>query len=262
MTAEQDRPSLREATQVPDIDYVAKWQDVEARIERKRNRWIVPVSMGGALVPATAALLLVLVAPDHDPASLEPRIVTLNDGSTVTLEGDTSLEVLNDGKDRIRVTLGLGDGLFEVSKRPERRFEISAGDVEIRVIGTRFLVSRTAEGPVTVRVYEGIVEIEADGQTTRIGEGESWAEPDVTTPLAVQRVEAQEPIEEPEAKSPGASLAPSPVPATPRPAFDEARSASQQGRYADAVSNYERFLRENPNDPRAAWVVFEIARLS
>jgi TolA-binding protein len=61
---------------------------------------------------------------------------------------------------------------FEVSKRPTRRFIVKARDVEVRVVGTKFVVDHGEQ--VSVTVLEGIVEVRAGDEVKRLTRGAVW----------------------------------------------------------------------------------------
>jgi hypothetical protein len=57
-----------------------------------------------------------------------------------------------------RVILARGRARFSVTRRPDRRFVVHSGDVEVVVVGTRFVVEREG-GQVRVSVEEGKVRV-------------------------------------------------------------------------------------------------------
>mgnify|MGYP000170989171 CR=1 FL=1 len=90
----------------------------------------------------------------------QQRIVTLEDGSVVTLGGDSAIEA-QFTEDRRSVKLLRGQAFFEVAKDAARPFFVNATGAEIRVVGTRFDVrAGNAHNPaVKVTVEEGIVDV-------------------------------------------------------------------------------------------------------
>jgi transmembrane sensor len=79
--------------------------------------------------------------------------VELADGSFVILNTATAVSVDYSGKER-RVVLHDGEALFDVAKDPSRPFIVTAGDMEVRAVGTAFVV-RLKE----VTVSEGTVDV-------------------------------------------------------------------------------------------------------
>jgi len=87
----------------------------------------------------------------------EQRSVVLGDGSLVTLNTSSSIEV-NLGKDRRDVKLLAGEALFQVAHDATRPFDVTSGDTTVRAVGTQFNVDRRASS-TTVTVVEGQVAV-------------------------------------------------------------------------------------------------------
>jgi len=88
----------------------------------------------------------------------ENRLVTLDDGSTVSLSGDTRIAVVISENERT-VDLTRGEALFKVAKDPARPFKVRAGDATVVAIGTAFDVQRDSDRAI-VSVTEGRVLVE------------------------------------------------------------------------------------------------------
>lgn len=86
--------------------------------------------------------------------------ITLPDGSQVVLNAGTRLEVPSDfNRNQRRLKLS-GEALFSVQHNSTAPFTVVAGDNEVRVLGTRFVVRRFDTDSVTlVAVKEGKVEV-------------------------------------------------------------------------------------------------------
>lgn len=87
----------------------------------------------------------------------ERRDVALADGSHVILNGDSTLTVRLGRRTR-RVEMAQAQAVFDVAKDPSRPFLITAGERQVRVVGTRFNVLNR-DGAVQVTVQRGIVEV-------------------------------------------------------------------------------------------------------
>ena len=87
----------------------------------------------------------------------EQRIVKLPDGSIVTLNTRSEIEVRIDEQQRV-IELSNGEALFDVAHDAERPFRVFAGDAVARAVGTQFNVYRKHDG-TTIGVVEGIVEV-------------------------------------------------------------------------------------------------------
>nr|WP_300598177.1 FecR domain-containing protein [uncultured Sphingomonas sp.] len=97
----------------------------------------------------------------------------LADGSSMVLNTATQVELDFDREAR-RVALLNGEAQFDVVKDPARPFIVTAGDVTVRAVGTRFSVWRLGEDRTRVVVAEGIVELggKGQGQITRLIAGQ------------------------------------------------------------------------------------------
>lgn len=88
----------------------------------------------------------------------ETKVVALQDGSVVTL--NTASEILVRYSDGLRaVELVQGEALFDVAKNKNRPFVVTAGDTNVRAVGTSFTVRKLEATPVQVLVREGVVEV-------------------------------------------------------------------------------------------------------
>src|SRR5690242_2232065 len=79
----------------------------------------------------------------------ETKVVALKDGSVVTL--NTASEIQVNYSEALRsVELIQGEALFDVAKNKSRPFVVSAGDTNVRAVGTSFTVRRLEATPVQV----------------------------------------------------------------------------------------------------------------
>jgi transmembrane sensor len=85
----------------------------------------------------------------------------LNDGSSISLNGNTTIDLLIDQKRR-QVRLLRGEAMFDVAKDAERPFLVDLGDAQIRVLGTKFNIRRR-EGVTELAVTEGVVAVSSIG---------------------------------------------------------------------------------------------------
>lgn len=116
----------------------------------------------GAVVIAAAAIAVFGVFLHLRGAGVatnvgEQRTLALEDGSRIYLNTATRVTVRYSEKER-RVQLQSGEALFEVAKRPDRPFIVTAGNREVRALGTSFVVRRD-EQQVVVMLMEGKVEV-------------------------------------------------------------------------------------------------------
>ena len=122
----------------------------------RRIAWTVPVAAAAAAV--WVALLSGHVARS-DPYSIETgpgmrHVIALADGTRIEMNGDTRVTI---DRTQPRVArLDRGEAMFDVVHHPDRPFEVHAGSVVLRDVGTRFDVVRS--GPsLDVAVAEGSV---------------------------------------------------------------------------------------------------------
>jgi hypothetical protein len=114
-------------------------------------------------------------SPDalHVATGRETRDITVGEALFSLSEHSEMLARGNDAQGwQVELTRGRVD--FDVAPRQARPpFVIHSGDVEIRVVGTRFSVRR--DGASTeVRVLRGIVEVERQGRVARLRPGDLW----------------------------------------------------------------------------------------
>lgn len=127
---------------------------------RRATRWGVPFA-------AAAALLLAVWLPqgvwlglyaDYHTRPGEVRNVRLDDGSLLTLNGDTALDwTVSAGRREVKLYRGEAD--FQVAHNAEQPFFVQAGPAQIRVTGTRFDVNYRSDEQVQLAVSQGQVQV-------------------------------------------------------------------------------------------------------
>ncbi len=124
------------------------------------SRRLITAGAFATLIILVAAWWLTLPpqAIRHQTAKGEQRQVTLDDGSTVTL--NTASEIIAQFSDKERlVVLDHGEAWFEVLHDEQRPFRVQVANGVVQDIGTQFIVNKSPE-KVTVSVLEGIVEVQ------------------------------------------------------------------------------------------------------
>ncbi len=91
------------------------------------------------------------------------KVVVLSDGSTITLNTNTLLDIRFDEHFR-RLVLNRGEAYFEVAKNLDRPFIVYAGDGQTTAVGTAFSVYKRQD-VVEVTVTEGKVTVQSDWAT-------------------------------------------------------------------------------------------------
>ncbi len=93
----------------------------------------------------------------YSTAIAEVKVITLEDGSSVTLGGSTTI-VASFSDDKRYVELAKGRAYFDVTSDPERPFTVQAGATGVRVVGTAFDVHKAVLA-TQVSVVKGIVNV-------------------------------------------------------------------------------------------------------
>ncbi|WP_437882556.1 FecR family protein [Pseudomonas sp. LRF_L74] len=130
----------------------------------RRLRWAVPLATAASLALAAwlpQGLWVGLYADIHT-APGEVREVRLDDGSVLTLNGDTALDWSPHG-DRREVRLYRGEADFQVAPDAGKPFFVEAGAARIRVTGTRFDVN-LGDDKVLLAVTHGQVQAASASQ--------------------------------------------------------------------------------------------------
>jgi transmembrane sensor len=276
------------------------WQSVADRLEKRPARawrWVVlctalcAVAAGallltrGWLLPAASGERA-LVADTKLETGGDTLAVTLGDGSSVKLASQSALEVHGNRSASLSLSLTRGQVTCDVTHREGRKFSVVAGDVEVRVIGTKFSVKTTAgdEPRVEVSVLRGVVEVASrrrPGVVAHVAAGQSWiqssggvvaeaapeppsaqTEPGGSLPASNRAAAADEAapkIEPQSAATPPVSAAPAGPSA--RELFEKAGESRRAGDAAAAARGYEELLRLHPTDGRASLSAFELGRL-
>ncbi len=131
---------------------------------------------GGVIAASAAGYVAISGLPqgmfsDYYTGTGELRDVTLPDGSTLTLDADTAIE-LDFGTAARRVHLQKGRAFFDVAADASRPFSVRAASGEVRALGTQFIVQRW-DAAVDVSVVEHAVAITApDAAQAELGAGE------------------------------------------------------------------------------------------
>ena len=93
----------------------------------------------------------------------ERREIQLPDGSVVTLNAASSIQIASDFGVKKRDVLLQGEAFFQVSKDKTRPFIIKTGKIYTRVVGTSFNINAYAdENLISVAVATGKVQVEKD----------------------------------------------------------------------------------------------------
>jgi transmembrane sensor len=127
-----------------------------------RPKWRSRAALAGGLLAASLALMVGLdghlsAKPDYATAIGETRQVTLQDGTIVTLGGESALSV-GYGPARRQVVLLKGEAFFEVAHDADRPFTVQAEGLTAEDVGTAFDVDIEAK-LLQVSVESGSVRV-------------------------------------------------------------------------------------------------------
>lgn len=134
------------------------------RIVRKRS-WRSAFAAAAALVLSVYLSWGAIVngwLADYATAVGEQKQVVLSDGSTVLLNTDSAI-ALDWSKARRRIVLLKGQAEFTVAKDTGRPFDVVAGEMRVRALGTVFDVYQQPSGAVDVSVSEHAVMASLEG---------------------------------------------------------------------------------------------------
>jgi transmembrane sensor len=143
---------------------------------KPRRHWLK--WSAGALIAASVAVGAFLAAPgillrleaDHITQTAEIRVVTLDDGSAVTLGPGSALAVdFSPGERTVRLLSG--EAYFDVASNPARPFVVHAGELDVTVLGTAFNL-RLASQATSVALARGSVEVSSGAQEIVLVPGE------------------------------------------------------------------------------------------
>ena len=130
--------------------------DKTERRGRRLTSWAAPLAAAVVL----AAIASFIYRPDRALVTGigQQQVQELPDGTRVVLNTDTRIEVHYSENAR-QVRLIRGEALFEVSKRPNWPFLVSAGDQEVRALGTSFIVRHDNIEDLSVTLVEGRISV-------------------------------------------------------------------------------------------------------
>jgi transmembrane sensor len=142
------------------------------RFAAKSSDWTFPLTRrqaGGGLIALAASLAAAVgmgiqfnLFSDRRKTGLGQReTARLTDGSSIALNGDTTVDLLIDQRRR-KVRLVRGEVMFDVAKDADRPFIVDLGQAQVRVLGTKFNI-RLREGVTELAVSEGVVAVSSTG---------------------------------------------------------------------------------------------------
>jgi transmembrane sensor len=135
-----------------------------------RRRWLSgAIAASLALVAIVGVLGLNGGSTSYVTAPGEMRTIAMDDGSTITLGGDTQLVLRGD--EQSEAVLERGQALFDMHRGGDHPFEVHSGEDVLRDIGTVFEVERR-DGTTSLAVSEGAVLFNPGRQKLRVEPGQ------------------------------------------------------------------------------------------
>lgn len=143
-----DEPPVRAASTAPT-------PMAEARARRRLPLHQLALAASLLIAVGIGSFLWLSRPSIYSTAIGEQKVATLEDGSRIALNTDSSVEVRYDPAQRL-VELEHGEAMFEVAHNTARPFIVRAGDKQVRAVGTSFVVRRE-DKEVTVILLQGKV---------------------------------------------------------------------------------------------------------
>ena len=160
-----------EATQQPNDKKEASWNDFSAKVFEKKPRKIKPWYYAAAAILVVFLSLSGILLSDNslgdksdmaytivENPTRKVKLINLPDSSVVELQPNAKLEYTSDFKGNRKINLK-GTAFFKVHKDKEHPFRVFCGETTTTVLGTCFTVTEGEENSVSVKLYEGSVQM-------------------------------------------------------------------------------------------------------
>lgn len=138
-----------------------------------RRTWAVGIAASLVLGLGLVWVQRMALDADYYTGTGERRQVVLADGSRITLNANSAVDV-NLAADGRRITLRKGEALFDVAPDPQRPFSVQAGELSATALGTIYAVRREGQS-VDVTVRRGRVAVTEGPDKVTLGVGETVA---------------------------------------------------------------------------------------
>jgi transmembrane sensor len=165
--------------QMADIDVDVAWQNINSKSHitvKNRTKYLLTKSYEYSL--RVAAILLIGLLSWYLTSNINYQkisnsgssvcVLSLKDGSQVTLNKDSKLKYPKFFKGRSREVYLEGEAFFNITKNPQKPFIIKTATTQIKVVGTSFSVNTNCNGNVEVIVNSGIVSFKDDNSKQQI----------------------------------------------------------------------------------------------
>ncbi len=146
---------------------------VQQQTRSKKLTFWTPIAAAAMLTIVAGTIWLINTSKKEQPLILEEtitraaerKIITLGDGSVITLNNDSRIKYPKVFSDTLREVYLEGEAFFEVAKNKLKPFVVKTGKLSIKVLGTSFNIKHySADQNINVVVATGKVGIKALGQ--------------------------------------------------------------------------------------------------
>ncbi|WP_052071687.1 FecR family protein [Sphingopyxis sp. MWB1] len=158
----------------------------QPRRQLRRRAWIAGAAVAALAIITLPSLGLFDGVKQIETAAGEQRTIQLADGSTIALNGSSSLEI-DEARPRF-ARLDQGEAMFTIVHQASAPFVVEAGPSKIVDLGTAFNVVRRAD-TTSVAVSEGVVVYNPDHHNVRMTAGEALEARDGEQALAKRPVD-------------------------------------------------------------------------
>ena len=155
---------------------------IEKRIGRNNHKpFIKYISYAAAIIIIALLSTVIYNYGTQSPAMLyasttygERKIIDLPDGTSVELNSLSSISYPKEMNGKTRNVTLEGEAYFDVAKDPNKAFIVRAGEIEVKVLGTKFNINAYKnQENITTTLFEGAVSVGRNSRyTNRLEPGE------------------------------------------------------------------------------------------
>lgn len=136
--------------------------------QKRRNLWVWIPAAAATLLLVTVTWLMIPKKPtpqvrNYLSATTQPgerKVITLSDGSEVTLNNSSQLKFPEVFTDSTREVFLAGEAFFNIKRNEKKPFIVRSAQLSIKVLGTSFNIKNYKEEPhIAVTVASGKVEV-------------------------------------------------------------------------------------------------------
>ncbi len=295
----ETKPSRYVQRPLDDARSARLWDGVQHRMASRRAQamamrrglsWTVGLGLAGLAGVFVTFLVMHQTTPTHQAGrsdvvsswkgavlNVGPKAqsVRLADGSMIVGAPQSRVRICSFPGSRVCLRVEQGRVRFSVRHGSDKPFIVKAADIQVRVVGTRFLVEHEVHGSIDrvgVVVEEGVVEVAGPGVRRRLTGGEHWSR--TIEQGRTPRKAGTSPVPPSLHGSPAASR-PS-VRRKVRPGTDarssrsvpsaeelwrSARDARRNGHFKEAARMLVRLIKTYPHGGQAAFAAFALAKI-